>query len=57
MIINQIELQRANENEAAAAAEGEAPSGARGSIISLQLNLATYFQRDNATDTNGQAQE
>lgn len=58
-IINQIELQRANENEAAAAAaaEGEAPSGARGSIISLQLNLATYFQRDNATDTNGQAQE
>lgn len=58
MIINQIELQRANENEAAAAAaEGEAPSGARGSIISLQLNLATYFQRDNATDTNPQAQE
>lgn len=56
-IINQIELQRANENEAAAAAEGEAPSGPRGSIISLQLNLATYFKRDSAPDNNGQAQE
>ena len=57
-IINQVELQRANENEAPASAEGaDAPAAARGSIISLQLNLATYFQRDNATGSNGQAQE
>ena len=49
-IINQVELQRANENEAPVSAEGgETPSGGRGSLISLQLNLATYFQRDNST--------
>ena len=55
-IINQVELQRANENEAPASAEGgEAPSGGRGSLISLQLNLATYFQRDNSNGAAGQA--
>lgn len=56
MIINQVELQRANENEAAVSAEvspegSPAPSGGRGSSISLQVNLATYFQRDNAVNT------
>ena len=57
-IINQVELQRANENDASVAAEGaEAGSGTRGSVISLQLNLATYFQRDNATNNAAQAQE
>ena len=64
-IINQVELQRANENEVPVAAEGSpegapAPAGPRGSIISLQLNLATYFRRDNSADNGGgqaQAQE
>ena len=64
-IINQVELQRANENEVPVAAEGApegspAPAGPRGSVISLQLNLATYFQRDNSADNGGgqaQAQE
>lgn len=57
-IINQVELQRANENEVAGvASEGSAegspaPASAPGSAISLQLNLATYFQRDNA-NANG----
>ena len=55
-IINQVELQRAHENDAPSSAEGAeaAPGAPRGSIISLQLNLATYFQRD---DPNAQAQE
>ena len=53
VVINQVELQRANENSAPVAEEGAtagaAPgSGSRGSLISLQLNLATYFQRENA---------
>lgn len=52
VVINQVELQRANENSAPASADG-APSTS-GSLISLQLNLATYFQRDNA---NPQPQE
>ncbi len=61
-IINQVELQRANENETAVSAEGSpegsaAPSGARGSIISLQLNLATYFQRDNSSNSSGATQQ
>lgn len=58
-IINQVELQRANENEAPVSAEGgaEGASGTRGSIVSLQLNLSTYFQRDTVTDNSGQAQE
>lgn len=62
-IINQVELQRANENDAAAVTAEGAPAGAPapaasgpGSIISLQLNLATYFQRDNATGNGAQPQ-
>jgi Tfp pilus assembly protein PilO len=54
VVINQVELQRANENSAPVSAEGgegaapAAGSGGRGSLISLQLNLATYFQRESA---------
>jgi len=54
VVINQVELQRANENSAPVSAEGgeaaaaPAGSGSRGSLISLQLNLATYFQRESA---------
>jgi len=56
VVINQVELQRANQNNAPASAD-EPASGTSGSLISLQLNLATYFQRDNATSTGGQPQE
>ena len=45
VVINQVELQRANENSAPASAD-EAVSSPGGSLISLQLNLATYFQRE-----------
>jgi len=55
-VINQVELQRANENNAPASAE-ESASAPGGSLISLQLNLATYFQRDNAATAGGQPQE
>lgn len=56
VVINQVELQRANENNAPASAD-EAASGTSGTLISLQLNLATYFQRDNAANAGGQPQE
>jgi Tfp pilus assembly protein PilO len=56
VVINQVELQRANENSAPASAD-EAASSPGGSLISLQLNMATYFQRDNAANTNAQPQE
>lgn len=50
VIINQVELQRATQNNSALdAAAGTSPeSGTRASLVSLQLNLATYFQRASA---------
>lgn len=52
VVINEVELQRATQNSAPASADEqpEAGSGARGSLVSLQLNLATYFRRENAAD-------
>ena len=60
VVINEVELQRATQNNAPAsvdegnAGEGAAPapgSGSRGSLVSLQLNMATYFQRQLAGAT------
>lgn len=49
VVINQVELQRAQQTNAPASAEDSgAPSGTRGSLVSLQLNMAAYFQRDGA---------
>ena len=56
VVINQVELQRANENNSPASAD-EAASSPGGSLISLQMNLATYFQRDNSAAANPQPQE
>lgn len=53
VVINQVELQRANDNNSPASADAAA-SGPTGSLISLQLSLATYFQRDNSANTNPQ---
>ena len=49
VVINQVELQRAQQNNAPASAEDPAAAtgtGTRSSPVSLQLNMATYFQRD-----------
>ena len=55
VVINEVELQRATQNNAPASVEegGATPaagSGTRGSLVSLQLNMATYFQRQPASD-------
>ncbi len=47
VVINEVELQRATQNNAPAAGEEGGGSGTRGSLVTLQLNMATYFQRDN----------
>jgi Tfp pilus assembly protein PilO len=57
VIINQVELQRANENSGPVSAEEGAASSPRGTLISLQLNMTTYFQRANAANTTGQTQD
>ena len=57
VIINQVELQRANENNNAPASAEAGASNPRGSLISLQINMTTYFQRDNAANTSAHSQE
>lgn len=57
VVINEVELQRARDTNAPVSAEGAvsesgvapesaAGSGSRGSLVSLQLSMATYFQRE-----------
>jgi Tfp pilus assembly protein PilO len=59
VVINEVELQRATQNNAPASAEdGSAPSsGTRGSLVTLQLSMATYFQRSNGTEISSAKQE
>ena len=51
VVINEVELQRASQNNAPVSAEEGGPggsgagSGTRGSLVTLQLNMATYFLR------------
>ncbi len=53
VVINEVELQRASQNNAAPAVLEEggtspAGSGTRASLVTLQLNMSTYFQRPDA---------
>lgn len=59
VVINEVELQRATQNSSPVSADEqpEAGSGTRGSLVSLQLNLATYFRRENAADAAIAVQE
>ena len=62
VVINEVELQRATQNNAPASIDeggsGAAPgSGTRGSLVSLQLNMATYFQRPSATEAVSSVQD
>lgn len=64
VVINEVELQRARDTNAPVSVEGAAPSegaaepgtGSRGSLVSLQLSMATYFQRA-VTETAPVSQE
>ena len=53
VVINEVELQRASQNNNAPVSSEEgagsgAGSGTRASLVTLQLNMATYFQRPGA---------
>src|ERR1044072_3012703 len=55
VVINEVELQRASQNSGPVSVDENgqpvapaAGSGTRGSLVSLQLNMATYFQRGSA---------
>jgi len=56
IIINSIELERATETNSAAAGEGSSSNGSRGSLVSLRLNMATYFQRGTVETSAQQSQ-
>lgn len=45
IIINSVELERSTETNSAPPVEGEAPNTPRGTLVSLRLEMATYFQR------------
>lgn len=49
VVINEVELQRAQQNNAPASAD-ESGAPVAGALVSLQLNLATYFRRENAAE-------
>jgi len=59
VVINEVELQRAEQSSAPVSAEdpSSGSSGSRGSLVSLQLNMATYFQRESATSSPAVLQE
>lgn len=44
VVINSVELERATETNVAAGADGSS-GGARSALVSLRLDMATYFQR------------
>ena len=50
IIINSVELERSNETNYSPATQGEPTSGARGALISLRLEMTTYFKRASAQD-------
>jgi Tfp pilus assembly protein PilO len=60
VVINEVELQRASQNNAAVSIDENgtvtpaAGSGTRASLVSLQLNMATYFQRGNTGEEPAQ---
>jgi Tfp pilus assembly protein PilO len=60
VVINEVELQRARDTNAPVSAEasgtGSPGSGSRGSLVSLQLSMATYFQRAGSESSTPAAQ-
>jgi Tfp pilus assembly protein PilO len=50
VIINSVELERATETNTSPSAEGEPTSATRGALVSLRLEMATYFQRGPTED-------
>ena len=51
IIINSVELEQATETNSSPQVEGAPAGGARGSLVSLRLEMATYFQRSSIEDT------
>lgn len=57
IIINGVELERATETNAPLSVDGAAAGGARGSLVSLRLDLATYFQRTQSENVSASEEQ
>jgi hypothetical protein len=55
IIINSVELERSNEANNSPAVEGEAAGGGRGALISLRMEMTTYFKRASGQDAANDA--
>lgn len=51
VIINSVELERSTETNYLPPAEGEQPGAARPALVSLRLEMSTYFQRGVAAES------
>jgi Tfp pilus assembly protein PilO len=51
VIINSVELERATETNSLPSVEGEPAGAPRGALVSLRLEMATYFQRGAHAET------
>jgi Tfp pilus assembly protein PilO len=50
LIINSVELERSTETDNSVSAAGDPTVATRGSLVSLRLEMATYFQRGSESD-------
>jgi Tfp pilus assembly protein PilO len=51
IIINSVELERSTETNTLPSAEGEPTSAPRGALVSLRLEMSTYFQRGSSENS------
>ena len=52
IIINAIELEKATETHTPVSAEGTPTASPGGSLVSLRMDMATYFQRASGESTS-----
>lgn len=55
VIINGVELERSTDSNNSALVEGEVAGAPRGALVSLRLEMATYFQRESLDDGSSNA--
>ena len=52
VIINSVELERGTETNTSLSAEGQPATGSNNALVSLRLEMATYFQRASAEEAS-----
>ena len=55
IVINSVELERSNEANNSPVVEGDTTAGGRGALISLRMEMTTYFKRASSQETVNEA--